>query len=806
MKRMAKVLLLMLLLCRPGHSFAEEKQFDTYGGWTGLKGEATGWFHTEKIKDRWWIITPTGNAFWSLGVYCVRFGGLEETGTKRRPYREACVKKYGNETEWARITKHLLLQWGFNTIGDWSSETIYRTPGMPYVIGVDLPKDAKNVIPKGYYGYFPDVFSQGFRDAVSRSMEDKFRRQPYIKNDKWLLGYFLADEPSWYGSRGRRESLVNDFIRLDSAADGKKAWVEYLKSTYQTIDNLNFKWGSSYNSFDELLFIDSIEDSPLTLPDKYAFLQMVAEEFSRVLSDTFREYDQNHMILGSRPSVQYPEVITGTGKYSDILSTSSYWLNHGYTIDPKFSETVDAMHKYSKKPIMLGVLISGQDVGMSHGKVKTQRDRGISYWRYLARVASNPNIVGIHWFDYFDPPKKCYDQYAANWGLVNQDDEPYTEALSSISQANHMVYSYALGLTSLSPNFDGLFGASEDDASSTEHHTKLLSIPIKNYNFKSGRKNWLFQAWKGNAKLSIDNTTYHSDKASLKIHGSGTGWNSVGVGLQHKPPFALLPGYVYTLSAWIKTEGVEDNAFVRIKTKYRDGEVAYFGTPGVYGNQDWKYVETLFAPSQENETEYLGAQLVGKGTAWIDDIQLTVKAAEKDQASLFSKAESSILNKPHALYKLNNLPITNPGFEEGAKDWNLQAWQGKPRIVIDKRSSHSGNNSVKISGKESGWGSAGVAVRGSVNVNLTPQKRYLLKAWIKTEDVDSNAFVRLKIQYKNGNSVYFETNHLNGTGDWELASKEFRPKTINKIEYLACQLVGKGTAWFDDISIEEIVE
>jgi hypothetical protein len=45
---------------------AADPALDKYGGLTGIKGEATGFFHTEKIDDRYWLVTPEGNAFLPL--------------------------------------------------------------------------------------------------------------------------------------------------------------------------------------------------------------------------------------------------------------------------------------------------------------------------------------------------------------------------------------------------------------------------------------------------------------------------------------------------------------------------------------------------------------------------------------------------------------------------------------------------------------------------------------------------------------------------------------------------------------------
>ncbi len=593
MKKTLLSLIIALSLLMISNVSAEEDQFDKYGGWKGLKGEQKGYFHAQNINGKWWIITPEGNVFWSIGMYCVRFGGIPEKDTGRRSYNESNLKRYGNENEWGRITRLRLHNWGFNTIGDWSSESIYKEPGIAYVVGIDLPKKAENVIPKGSWGYFPDVFSKEFNDSIKEAVQTKFKYQGYLIDDPWLLGYFLADEPSWYGSKGRRGSLVDDFIALDNAKPGKQAWLKFIKS------------------------------NEVTEEKKLEFLRIIAEQFSKVMHDTLREYDKYHMILGTRPTRLYPEVVEATGKYCDIFSMSEYGLNQGYQINPKFKQTIDEVYKYAQKPIMLGVLISAQDTNLPYGIVRTQRDRGISYWRYLVRITQDPTVVGVHWFQYFDPPLKCFDDKAANWGLVNEKDEPYEEAVNLIAQANKMVYAYALELSTFVPEFDNFLAPKKQGAPvNNATPAKNVPIPIPNGNFEEGQQKWSFQTWKGKSKTNIDFGTKHSGRASCKIQGGpGAGWESVGVAVQN-PGITLKPDYTYKLSAWIKTKDIENSAFVRIKVKYSSDEAVYFGTEEAYGTSDWKLAEVTFSPREETAVEYLGVQLVGKGIAWIDDIKL----------------------------------------------------------------------------------------------------------------------------------------------------------------------------------------
>ena len=42
-----------------------ESDYDAYGGWKKIQGKKTGFFHTQKVNGKWWIISPEGNVFFS---------------------------------------------------------------------------------------------------------------------------------------------------------------------------------------------------------------------------------------------------------------------------------------------------------------------------------------------------------------------------------------------------------------------------------------------------------------------------------------------------------------------------------------------------------------------------------------------------------------------------------------------------------------------------------------------------------------------------------------------------------------------
>lgn len=175
-------------------------EYDKYGGWYGLKGEKTGFLHTQQINGRWWLVTPEGNAFISKGVAGV-YVGMEEPGV-----RTVSAAPAG----WTAATAQQLKGEGFNTIGTGSDQAMFSAE-MAYTFILDAAESAKrqpcanaavpDCIPVP--GYFTDYFSEEFRkstDALARKL------CALRANDPWLAGYDYAQALA--ALRGRNVSAL----------------------------------------------------------------------------------------------------------------------------------------------------------------------------------------------------------------------------------------------------------------------------------------------------------------------------------------------------------------------------------------------------------------------------------------------------------------------------------------------------------------------------------------------------------------------------------------------------------------------
>jgi len=82
MNRLCTLLFLLAFMALPASA-----QYDTYGGWTQIKGQKTGFFHAERIGGRWWLVTPEGTVFFSKGVCNINAScDGERTGAPRKVF------------------------------------------------------------------------------------------------------------------------------------------------------------------------------------------------------------------------------------------------------------------------------------------------------------------------------------------------------------------------------------------------------------------------------------------------------------------------------------------------------------------------------------------------------------------------------------------------------------------------------------------------------------------------------------------------------------------------------------------------
>jgi agarase len=411
-------------------SLISNLSYNSYGGVLCVKGGATGFFHVEKVDGVWWIIDPDGNAFISKGVNAINFQGDYSPSLGYSPYNRVVSRKYGSAEAWARATAMRLREFGFNTVGAWSSGELF-TLGMPYTVILNIAATAGA---EWVSGRGTDFFSEAFERTAYEVAEKICAPR---KNDPYLLGYFTDNELRWSPDWRSSKHLFDDYIAFEKDAPGKRALVNYLEEKYGSIGELNAKWGTSFISFEDILNVYTLPAGSPIDADRLGFLEVISKRYFQVCHDAIRMYDPNHLILGCRFAFRPPdEVLKGCIGYTDLISINNYgW-------EPPL-EDLRAINRLTGLPIIITEFsFKARDSGLPNTRgagtpLATQEDRAEHFEKYVSKLLSEPYVVGYHWFQYADQPAQGrFDGENSNFGLVNIEDEPWTILVTRVTKVN----------------------------------------------------------------------------------------------------------------------------------------------------------------------------------------------------------------------------------------------------------------------------------------------------------------------------------------------------------------------------------
>lgn len=371
--------------------------YDTYGGWTKLHGKKTGFFHTEQIRGRWWLVTPDGNVFFSKGVDHVNYA----------PESNSAPPAPSDVGAWAKMAAGQLRSWNFNTAGAWSASEIYPA-GIAYTPIVNVAAAvARDVWLKGLA---VDYFSPAFREAADRAAAAVCAQHA---RDPWLLGYFTDNELRWGSDWRGKESLLEMYLKMPASSPGHSRAAVFLKGRGRA------------------------SGAP-TSEDNAAFLELAAAEYARVSSEAIRRHDPNHLVLGCRFATYAGDaVMHGVGPFFDVISF------HSYSPEAPIDK-LELIHKLTGKPTMITEFsFKAMDSGLPNTKgaakpVATQQDRAQGFARYVEALAALPSCVGFHWFEYRDEPAdgRRLDGENSNYGVVKIDFTPWDVLTRRMTEVN----------------------------------------------------------------------------------------------------------------------------------------------------------------------------------------------------------------------------------------------------------------------------------------------------------------------------------------------------------------------------------
>lgn len=249
--------------------------WDAYGGWAdGPQRTATGHFRTEKVDGKWWLVTPSGHLFYSLGINVVKLDSDAPNGFAHRdwyvsaPARSMSFptwnlrKKFGREDmrdDYYDFVLARLDSWGVNTIGNWSDGELTRRGKKPYaLVAVARPKDVPYRA-DGFYDTTDATFAEKLKAAVAEAFGAANSPLAVAATDPMCLGFFIDNELSFPADNAAYEPYFRACKEaLAAVAPGKL----YLGCRFKGLRNAAALWQAAAKWCDVISvnsYVNSVE-------------------------------------------------------------------------------------------------------------------------------------------------------------------------------------------------------------------------------------------------------------------------------------------------------------------------------------------------------------------------------------------------------------------------------------------------------------------------------------------------------------------------------------------------------------------
>jgi hypothetical protein len=397
--------------------------FCRYGGFSETKAEATGFFRVEQRDGRWWFVDPDGHHFLSLGADVIRPEMVTPSAGRAGFFRERppadvlparerdgdrglsfftwnLARRFGETwlPGWIDHTVRRMDAWGLNTVANWSDERLWDAKRKPYAIPL-----ASWLTDVSYLG-LPDVYAEAF----AKEADERARRQcAPRRDDPWLLGYFLANEPPFTQKELQTVELI-----LAGPATATRAALETWLAAGDTEER------------------------------RTAFVGDAFDRYVAITSAAVRRHDPNHLNLGMRSGGAPTAAEIRAARAFDVYSVNIYE-------EQVPGSRVRQIAELTGKPVLIGEFhfgAPGRGMAASLVQVRDQQERGKAYRFYVENAFAMPAMVGTHYFQWADQPSTGrFDGENYNIGLVDVTDRPYAELIGALKQTHRRVRRLHLG-------------------------------------------------------------------------------------------------------------------------------------------------------------------------------------------------------------------------------------------------------------------------------------------------------------------------------------------------------------------------
>jgi hypothetical protein len=396
---------------------------------TDLAQAPTTRWSIEKVAGVAWLVTPCGQRFLSLGVNALD-GGYPERDRDGKVYYSWHAFAPSRES-WIETTRRRLAAWGFNSAGGWSLPP--QELRLPTIVDLELGRNAR------FHWFDPFAPTTERRMmALARTLVAPYRNTPY------RIGYFSDNEVGWWAG-----ALFVFYSMQPAQSATKQRWLATLRRHYHddwSRFTADFVPPSGVHSWAALLAatrMTRMRPGGDGIKVVREWCGIVAHHYYRLAARAIRAADPDALYFGDRLPIYYdPAAVRAMAPYVDAIATN-YNLDagDGWIADYFF----DGLRKLSGgKPVLVSEWFFAARENRTGNRnnghlmtVDTQAERAAGAAAAAENFAAIPELIGAHWFQYYDHPKGGRpDGEDYDFGLVDINDQPYRRLTAALARAN----------------------------------------------------------------------------------------------------------------------------------------------------------------------------------------------------------------------------------------------------------------------------------------------------------------------------------------------------------------------------------
>jgi hypothetical protein len=370
-----------------------------------------------------WLVKPSGEPFFSLGVCVVTQGTPRDKFDLHNP-GYASWQHYPDSNQWAKATLKRLNRWGFTTIGGWSDFQALRDNGDTNIFFAP-------VLHIGSTAGAPwwDMWDPKIVDRMHQIARDQILP---LRDDPRVIGYYSDNEMGWWNA-----ILFKMTLEQAPTSGQRQRLIQFLQQTYHD------EWSELLRDFEPAPDVENWQDLQRHgmlfvrpggngIRTERRFVGLLAGRYYSLTREIIRKYDQRALVLGDRyQSFYYPEVVRACTPYVDAVSSNlnAHWSDGFFA---RFY--LETLHALCGKPVLIGEFYMSARDNRSGNKnnrgvypvVATQKERAAGFGNTLQALLKTPYVIGADWFQYYDEPTHGrFDGENFNFGLVDIHDRPY---------------------------------------------------------------------------------------------------------------------------------------------------------------------------------------------------------------------------------------------------------------------------------------------------------------------------------------------------------------------------------------------